>query len=238
MATRKFSIQLMDHVTGEIIQSSGGVVYVAKPGDTGKATLTDDSGAALSNPLALTNGKMEFSIDVATETVDLYGIAPGGQAFQALTVSPSGPNEIYIDTGRKNHVLVIPFDQADFTATVETDSGFDIPSRAVVLPHPIVRVTAIDATETIDVGTKTSESGDPDGFLALASIGTLGLVKGTIANGTPTLGALLYVQDSVNAGDEAREESTASAGKSVVYTTSTGSDTGKGFINIPYLLAA
>lgn len=233
---RHYSIQLADH-RGRIIQSSGGVVYVTTGGGTAKLALKDSAGASLSNPLALNRGKIDFYVADTVSSVDLYGQAPGGQAFQEFGVKPSGDNEIVVDTQRTHQNLIIPFNQADFSANTETDTGFDEPAsgKALMLPNPSVRVTAIDATETIDVGTLSSDSGDADGFLAAASIATLGLVKGTLTNGSNTMGALFEVQDSANSGDLA-PEARVSGGKSITITTSAGSDTGAGFISLPYEL--
>jgi len=80
-----------------------------------------------------------------------------------------------------------------------------------------IRVTAIDATETLDVGTATAESGDPDGFLSAVSVGTLGLVADN--------GALL----STLAGHIAD-------GKSIVFTSTAGSDSGQGYVYLMVLL--
>ena len=47
----------------------------------------------------------------------------------------------------------------------------------------------------IDVGT-AGTSNDPDGFLDGVSTATIGVVKGTLADGAATLGALLKVDES------------------------------------------
>ena len=231
-------IQLKDSLTGQAIITSGGTVYVATAGGSKKVALKTSAGATASNPSAATRGLFEFYTLDTVQTVDLYGMAPGGQFFVAKGIAPSGPNEIAIDTNQRYQAAVIPFDQTDFTAAAETDSGFDVPNGAMMLPNPMVRVTAIDATETIDAGTAAGESGVAAGFMATVSIATLGLAKASLANGALTMGALLFVQDSANAGDEAPEGSVSQGGKSIVYTTSAGSDTGIGFIVLPYMLSA
>lgn len=233
---RRYEIQLCDQMGRNII-SAGGVVYVAEAGDTTKIATKDSAGATLTNPVALTRGKLEFYTADDVESVDLYGMAPGGQAFQEFGVKPSGPNEIIINLQQAHQNLIIPFDQADFAANTEIDSGFDEPQsgKALMLPHPSVRVTAIDATETIDVGTLSTDSGDADGYIAAISLGTAALVQALILNGANTMGALFERQDSANAGDLV-PAAHVSAGKSITYTTSAGSDTGKGFISLPYLL--
>jgi hypothetical protein len=242
MAFKKaYSIQLRDHRSGELIQASGGKVYVAQTGSPAKETLYDMDGAALANPVALSNGRMSFQVDADVNSVDLYIMAPGGQFVTYPGVAPGGPNEINIDTGQRHQVAVIPFSIDDTMAATETDTGFDMPLHAAVQPNPMVRVTAVDATETIDIGLLSSETaGDADGFAAGVSVATAGLAKATIANGANTLGALFEVQDSANAGDLTHEQHvvTGSNATSITYTLSAGSDTAEGFLVLPYLLTA
>jgi len=106
--------------------------------------------------------------------------------------------------------------------TSETETGFTFPDTAIC--HSVkLNVVTIDATETVDVGTGGT-SNDPNGFLAAASLATAGLVKGTLANGGQTLGALMYVDES-GGGVLVPEASIAVGGDPVTYTCSAGSDT-------------
>lgn len=233
---RHFKMQLVDQ-NGKLISLAGGVVYAAVAGGAAKVSLLTATGAAAANPSALTNGKVEFYVADAVAKVDLYGISPTGHAFVAKGVAPSGPNEIRVDTSRADTILVIPFSATDSTANTETDTGFDVPTNAGVIPMAVgVDVTVLDDTETVDVGTATADSGDPDGFIDGISLATAGAVKASLANGAVTLGALLKVQDSANAGDAVPEASFTSGGKSIVYTTSAGTDTAAGFIKLPLQL--
>ena len=220
-----FNLQLVDS-NGLAIISSGGVAMVCKNALPTKHTIYSDAdGTAASNPIALTRGKVNFWVlqsDLVNDMVDLYIQAPGGHFVVARDIKQSGPNEVIVGTANPIQQYVIPFDQADFTAAVEKDTGFDLPAAntARVLPDAQggnLRVTAIDATETIDVGTATAETGDPDGFISAASIGTLGLVLDNGALLTTLVGH-------------------PSDGKSIVITTSAGSDTGKGFIYLTMLM--
>lgn len=235
---RYWAIQLADHVTGKAITASGGVAMAVTAGGSAKvavATSSTGTPATSNNPVSLTNGKIEFWTADSVSTVDLYVACPGGQFLVAKTVVASGPNELFVDTNQRNQTMVIPFDQSDFTANSESDTGFDEPASAIMLPTPAVRVTTVDATETISVGTDSGDSGDADGFMATVSIATAGVVVGTIANGANTLGALFEVQDSANSGD-LTHEGHVSGGKSITMTTSAGADTGVGFIILPYIL--
>lgn len=242
---QKISFQLYDvgagGQAGAMITDTGGKVQVNTAGDASKATIYDAAGAAITttSALSLTNGGYTFYVADSVASVDLYIMAPGGQFVVRRGAIP-GMNEIAVDTRVLNQVAVIPFSASDSTAAAEKDTGFDLPLYSQVMPFPAIRVTTIDATETIDVGLLSSETaGDADGFLALASVATAGLVKGTIINGTPTLGALMYVQDSANAGDESREGHviTGSNATSITYTLTAGSDTAEGFIFLQYQLS-
>lgn len=237
MGLKRFSIQLKDSITEQAIITAGGKCLVLQPGTPDKAVIYNPAtGATMTNPMTPTRGKIEFDVQDTYNTIDIQVQAPGGQWLGVAGIVPSGPNEILIDTGEKLQHYVIPFSIADTTATTETATGIVIPSNGAVQPCPLLRVTAVDATETIDVGTLSTDSGDADGFLVTASVATLGLVKGSLANGALTLGALLWVQDSANAGDEAPEQNVSMAGKQITYTLTAGTDTAKGFITLQVLL--
>lgn len=234
MSYKKFNIQLHDSLTGAVISDSGGVCMVVGAGTSAKSTLYSDSiGTSLANPITPSNGLIEFWTADTVSSVDLYIMAPGGQFAIAKAVEASGPNEIFIDTNARNQAMVIPFDHADYTAASETDSGFDEPADALFLPNAGVRVVDADATETIDVGTDSGDSGDADGFLDGLSVANAATVKGTLADGAATLGVLLSVDES--AGDLV-PEAHVSTEKSITYTLSAGSDTAAGFIILPYVL--
>jgi hypothetical protein len=109
----------------------------------------------------------------------------------------------------------------------------------MVMPGPAVRVSTLDATEDIDVGLLSSETnGDADGFIDGVLLTNAVLVKATRTNGSDTMGALLSVQDSGNAGDLAPEGHVVSGSNatSITYTLSAGTDTAEGFIYLPYML--
>jgi len=238
MGMKEFRIQLKDAQTGEAIITAGGKVYVAAAGDAQKATLYDKNGAALANPVTPTRGGISFFVADTVATVDLYGMAPGGQFFTRAGVPASGPNEIAINTGDRNQCFVIPFSINDTTAAAETNTGFSIPAAAALLPTPLVFVSTLDSGMTIDFGTLSSASGDADAFIDGVALTTAGLAKATLLNSGVTMGAKFYVQDSANAGDKAPEIDISQAGKVLTYTLSGSTDTAEGFIIQPYLLAA
>ncbi len=219
MATNRlrYTFQLYDQ-NHKAIQSSGGVVYVAAPGDAAKQAITDKDGTALANPRALTRGACEFYVVDTAVDVDLYIQTPGGQFVVKQDFAAGETPDIVVDTDCRNQVMVIPWAAADVTAAAETATGFTEPTNAVFLLQGAgCRVTAIDATETLDVGTLSTDSGDADGFLSALDVATLGDVLDN--------GALLASLGRV------------SGGKSITLTTTAGSDTGKGFIHLPYVLS-
>ena len=234
---KHYSIQLIDQLSGKSIDGSGGKAYVAKSGDAQKETLYTKAGAALANPITLTNGKLDFYVADTVVDVDLYVQAPSGHFVIAKDVVPSGES-IFINKGELETVYTIPFSIADTTATTETSTGFDIPTGAMVLPTGVgINVLTADSTETVDLGTLSSASGDADGFIAAASVGSVATVKASLANGATTLGALLYVQDSANAGDKAPEANVSMGGKTITYTLTAGTDTAEGFFKLPMQLS-
>jgi len=220
---------------GAMISAVGGLVMVATAGGSAKATLYNADGTSLANPVTLTSGGAEIYVADSIDTVDLYIMAPGGQFVSKAGVAPGADPDIAVDTTNRNQVAVIPFSVTDQAGdATETSTGFIEPANAMFLPNASVRVTTIDATETVDVGTL---AGDPNGFIAAAAVGVLGVIKGTLANGAATLGALLFVQDSITAGDAA-PEAHVSTGLAITYTLTTGADTAEGFIVLPYILTA
>lgn len=238
MSKKHFRIQLVD-ILGKLIQTAGGVAYVCANGDYPKiavATSADGTAATSNNPISLDYGLIEFWTATTVNAVDIYVQCPNGEFVVEKNVLASGPNEIVVPPG-KFFNMQIPFSADDITANTETETGFTEPSNAIMLPEASVYVGTIDATETIEVGTLSTDSGDADGFIDGVSVATAGVVKGTVANGANTKGALFEVQDSANAGDIA-PEGHVSGGKSITVTTSAGTDTAEGIINLPYMLCA
>ena len=218
-----WQIKLVDE-NGVSISDAGGSCYVSTVDVPAKATLTTSAGAALANPVTLSQGEIDFHAADSVLSVDLYGIAPNGQFFILKGVKPSGPNEIVIDTQQKNQVAKIPFEIDDTAAATETDTGFDMPAGAFMLGRLSgcgLDIVDLDATETIDVGTLSTESGgDPNGLIAASSVAAAGAVIGTN-------GALF----STNA-----PHIMVASTQSISYTLTAGTDAASGFILLPYML--
>ncbi len=234
---RPYKTQLKSAVDGAIIASTGGKCYVTAAGGTAKATLYDNAGAALANPISLTNGSIEFNTADSVAGVDLYVQSPTGHFVIKKALKSSGDASLLFNDRALATTFVIPVNVADQTAdATETVCGFTIPAGAAVQPNVAVDVVAIDATETIDFGTLASAAGDADGFGVTVPIGVLGYIKVTNAVSAPTCGDKLYVQDSANAGDKCPEQDVSQAGKQFSYTLTAGSDTFAGFIVVPMQL--
>ena len=263
---KRYVLQLMDHVTRGLVQGAGGVCMVVVQGGFDQVALTDRDGASVANPTVLTQGQIEFYTADSVLQVDLYGMAPGGEAFSLLALDPSGPNEIFIDTNQAMGVLRIPFSDTDSTDAVEQDTGFDIPINMQILSAGMgIYVNDVDATEGMDVGILSGESGgDANGFMEVILVDTAGFVAAEIgfqvgANATFmdltggdnefTLGALMCAALSRVAVSEGSNVDTDEGfyltvpfigdgtAESVSYTTTTGSDTGNGLILLPYMKA-
>jgi len=239
---KHYHLQLTAAANGIAVSATGGVCYVAQSGSPKKAaiytkTATGDFIAA-SNPVALVNGAIDFYTLDTVQKVDLYGQAPSGVGFIKKGVFPSGDASLPIAAaGIGASVVVIPFSFADGVAATEIQTGFRVPTLGAVMPMPLVEVTAADAGITLEVGTLSSDAGDADGFVDVLSVATTGLKKASLANGATTMGVLLFVQDSANAGDKAPECDVTMQGKQITYTLLTGADTAEGFIRLPVLPA-
>jgi len=239
IALKRYDIQLSETQFGGAIIAAGGKCIVCKAGTPDKETLYDpNTELAIANPLTPVRGKISFCVPVERTAVDLYIQTPAGQFVVKRNVIPSGDNEIVLYGFNNKQMYVIPFSIADTTAAAETRTGISIPTNGAVQFNPLVKVTTADATQTLDVGTLSTDSGDADGFLDGVLMTNLGLVKGTQATAGKTLGTKLFVQDSANAGDSTGEQDISQAGKEITYTLNAATDTAKGFIYLPINLAA
>lgn len=239
MGMLHYSVQLHDERTGAAIITSGGTITVCASGDAAKQTLYTKAGAALANPVAINYGKIEFWVADTVNQVDLYGIGPNGEAIILTGVKPGGDAALYLSKSLQQ-TYKLPFAIGDTAANTETDTGHDLVPGSIV--HGIgggVRVTTADSGITIDVGLLSGESGgDADGFMDGVSVASAATVKPTLTNGGATLGALLKVQDSANAGDVVPEAHVVATAKSVSYTLAASADTAEGFILLPVTLPA
>lgn len=241
MPTQRYNIYelqfgtMHDFAGVPMIATSGGKIIVAAAGAPTKVTLYNaDTFAALSNPVTPVQGKVRFATLDTVTSVDLFGFAPNGNYIVRKGVKPGGVREIITDPTRPHQCAVIPFSYVDYTIAAEQDTGLDFPAGSLVLPTPFLRVTALDATETMDWGLLSSESGgDADGFMVAASVNAAGTVPGLLV-GTDTLGALLK-EDTNAASVLVPKGHPIATATSIVLLFSAGSDTAAGYAYFPYL---
>lgn len=231
-----------DTVSQRSLQGAGGKAFVCTPGTADLLTLTDpdDGFSALSQPVSLTRGTLRFATAKANDSADIHMMAPTGHGISFADMKAQEYNELCIDTGRLDNVMKIPFawDFPGQTVATEFDSEIDLPVGALVMPLGIgIDVRTLDATETIDAGILTGETGaDPNGFLALLSVAALGIVMATLASGGQTLGVLLSADEDGSGNLVPEPHVVVSGGPSISWTLTTGSDTAAGFLLIPYRL--
>ena len=238
-----FDIQIADRWAGNnAVLATGGKMIVCLNGEYTLATLynPDSDFAALSQPVSATRGKFRFAVarsDSAAppRSVDVYGTAPTGHGFRYYGAKPGTPNTLRIDTNNPYSALVLPFSYATAVAT-EVDHGLDFPVGALVSPFCYIDVKAIDATETLDVGLLSTDSGgDANGFMAAISVGTLGVTRPQWAS-TATAGALLLESQDTAAVNTPYFHEIVSTAVSPTWTITTGSDTGAGRIVLPFMV--
>ena len=219
-------VQLKDDAKAVNIIDNGGVCYVCKGGTPEKAALLDINGNTLANPIALNYGLILFQYDTAiSATVDLYIQTAKGNFVQYLGLSPSGPNEILIDTRRKRGLMKIPFSINDYVANTETKTGFVLPASAMILDRlhgAGILVTTLESGKTVSFGLLSSESGGAaTGFINAASTTSKGQVIGT--NGSLFSSNAPCTSDAQTAAD-------------ISITISSGAVAAEGFGLLPYVL--
>lgn len=238
-SNRVINFQLVDE-SGRQIMAAGGFAIVLTANTPDKVSLFDVNQAATTNPIALNRGSLYCQVAKANKPVDVIVYSPTGHCVFLKGLVPGDRQSVQVDTKQMESRWTIPFSIADGAANVEKDTGLDLPTGCLVDPMALaIDVTTADAGQTINVGILSTEaSGDADGFIAAASVATQGVARVTAANGADTIGALLKVQDSVNAGDDFPANHTVlSTSRSVSWTLNAGSDTAKGFIEFNVTLA-
>lgn len=171
-----FDLQIYD-TTGRALPFAGNFA-VTPAGDFSRVALYDNNDALVSGASkAIVGGRVQFRTQESVGAVDIYGFTDKGYAFQLKNVSAGAIDRVIIDLNNLRQTLAIPLHFTDLgAAAAEYMSGFYLVKDAPVIHNGLgVYVAAIDATETLDMGTdSTSASNDPDGFFAALSVGTLG----------------------------------------------------------------
>lgn len=232
---------------------SGRLIVLTAGSPTSPTVYSDPNGTALSTTggmavLTFTDGRAKFYTANTVTSVDITGVTAGGRAFGLQSLAANANKIIPINSLNTYQLLAIPFGASDNT---ETDTGLDLPAGCFLdMWSPLLRVTGTDATETIDFGILSTESGgDADGFIAAASVANSGQVNlipqitdgGTIDYlSTNYVGALLTTSIAgANAvatvgGTTSKQYRTNGTAKSLSYTGSAGSDTAAGYFYLRY----
>lgn len=237
-------LQLKDTFKQVNINDSGAVAFICNAGTPVLATLVDKYGNALANPLQLTTGLLEFYIAESNSTspaaVDIYGMTAKGHWFEYTSASPSGPNEILIDTADKRKCMKIPFAIGNSgpagacAANTEFKIGIAVPVSAMILDRlhgAGLLMTTIQSGKTITVGILSTETGGAaSGFINGSSLApTAPSLLVTATNGSLFSSNAPYNTDS--------ETGSAANGLDLSLTLSAGTTTAQGFILLPYMLS-
>lgn len=234
---KQVSQALSNIIRVEVRDSTGALIGTLYSNNEGTATITN-------NPLQSTdldNNLIRFWSTASQVTI--VGAYDNGLYFTLQDVTPTGTfKHLQLDAVNGNRIFKIPFGASN---NVETDTGVDLPGGYVV-EDCILEVTVVDATETLDVGILSTETGgDANGFMTLASVATAGFVQGEaeVSDGATSdffAGSNhgVFLASAINGSDAAATSGgyvkkpyiCDGTAKSVTYTGSAGSDTAAGYI--------
>ena len=245
---REWYFQLWDAQRKISIDDDSAQLLVLTAGaPTAPTIYSDRNGAtAVSNavrtPRSFVNGAVRFWTDPSVTSVDLSLLTAKGEAYFFEDVSYSC-HRLDVNPFERDHMLVVPFGASSAS---EVDTGIDLPANLLV-KDAFIKVTTTDATETLDVGILSSESGgDADGFVLLTDVATAGYVNQfpVVTGGTTidyvvhTSGKGAFLKNGIAGADavatvggvQPRYYVTDGTAKSITYTGSTGSDTAAGYV--------
>ncbi len=240
-----FDLQLVDLYTGESIFGSGGKAIVTLANAFTNATLynPDNDFAVLTQPVSLSRGKLRFAIltgvsgQTTQPSVDVYGTAPGGQAWQAYACKAGDPIEVPIITNILDQTMVCPFSFASGPVATEYDTGLDFPTKTIIQPFPYINVNTLEAAKTLNVGLLSSESGgSATGFLNAISLAAATTVVPKWAP-TATIGSLLQESNATTPAVLTPRHYPTATAVSLSFTVSSGSVAANGRIFVPYRLS-
>lgn len=248
---REWYFQLWDSQRKiSIDDDSAQLLVLTANAPTSPSIYSDANGTAVSNPVrtprTFSNGAVRFWTDMSVTSVDLSLLTAKGEAYFFEDVAYSC-HRLDVNPFQRDHVLVVPFGASD---NAETDTGINLPAN-LLIRDAFIKVTTIDATETLDVGILSSEAnGDADGFVLATSVGTSGYVNqfGVVTNGTNidyvahTAGKGAFLKQGIAGADavttvggvQPRYYVTDGTATSITYTGSAGSDTAAGYVIFLY----
>lgn len=223
---------------GKAILASGGTALVVNTGTSVLATLYSKSGgvySSLAQPLTFSvGGYLDFYVAqpaTGDPEVDIYGVAPGGQAFALYELESNTLPELCIDAGERHQTLLVPFSYANMVAPqTEYKSGLQLPVGAVVSPFVAVNIVVAETTgtKTMTAGILSTESGgSASGFVNGVVTSSIGVVP-VQSTSTTTRGSLI--------GGSTLDKGfpVVAASQDISYTLQSTNVTASGFIMIPY----
>jgi hypothetical protein len=250
----KFQIQFKDMrsfiaASDDGLITSGCIVFVYDAGTKNLATIySDGNRTALANPMLRasfpTDGTVTFFGSAAS--YDIFVNDDKGNAATHYGVTPQ-THSLPLNRDSAEKVLVFPVNGS--VGNVETDTGLDLPYKALV-HSAFLECTTAESAKTVDVGLLSTETaGDADGLIAAASMASTGKVDlRTITAGSnenylsafkigALLGALKVGVDT--AGREGQSLITGhfvtgSNAKSISYTPSSGSSSFVGYCYVSF----
>lgn len=252
-STREWTFQIWDKQRKAPVDDDSALLLPLTAGSPTSPTIYSDAAGqnavsnAVRSPRTATNGWFRFWTARSVTSLDIVLLTSKGEAYFYEDVEYS-LHRLDIDPFMRHHMLVLPFGASD---NAETDTGFDLPAGLLVT-DAFIKVTTTDASETIDVGLLSSESGgDADGFVLATSVANSGYVNqfGVVTNGTNidyiahTAGRGAYLKQGIAGADavatvggvQPRYLLTDGTAKSITYTGSSGSDTAAGYVYLTWL---
>lgn len=227
-------------VGGDISRASGGFIYVTKASNPAKATLFTKTNTAQANGFALTSGGAEFFIEDSVDTsVDVFIMSPTGHFLVRYGVTP-GFLELPVDFQQRRQMAVVPFAAADYAANTELTTGFVFPRCIIESPNVGVMVHTLEAARTLACGFLSTETGGAAaGFMTGMTLAATGQTAATLAAGAITLGSVLQVLTTGGTVPVPRPfpcSGAATFARTLGLTTSAGTVTARGYLQIPYTL--
>lgn len=229
-----------NQITSEVL------AFVYTTGTKTLATLYSDAKrTSLANPITRTQFASDDMLKfyAAAGTVDIVLAHSDGSIGKYGSVTPS-VKSVRLDRSGVDKCLIVAFSASD---NDETDTEVDLPYNVVIYDAAVEVVTA-DATETLNIGLLSSESGgDADGILASVPMTTAGYLPAfdTVAGanqsyvyrawwgalmGSPVVGTDSSEETYYGISHVEGHRTAYGYANSVTYTGSSGSDTAAGYI--------
>lgn len=175
-----FQLALVGSTASRAMRTPGGMALFVTAGGTQKLALQDINGAAITNPVALVNGRVQARVATSVVSADIYILSPTGHFVQALGEVPGARQTMVYDEDVNTDVYTIPFNIADYPAATETLTGFTLAKDVMVNPMGaavLITVAETAGAATMGFGINSAESnGSATGFGVAVPTGVLGMI--------------------------------------------------------------